>query len=458
MFERYVELEISVEPRRGSTYPLSVRGPGGDARGTLRLPTSDPIYQQLAARLATLDTDEDSLTQIGQMLFSSLFHSNSEIRAVYARTQGTLKPDEGLRMIFYISENEVEVAALPWEFLFDPDQIGPMALLDTPIVRYLPQSAVLPRMQAQLPLKVLLTGAATEPKPDVDGALTEVREALELLGNAVAVTIEPHLTRQKFQRLLRESYHVWHFIGHGAPATDSKSGVLLFEDAQGDAERVSARDLGILLNRNSIRLIILNACDTGKLEIDPFRTVAPALLRAQIPGVVAMQLRVTQDAALAFSGEFYRTLAAGYPLDACVTEGRKAIIGVAGLRNPDWGIPVVYTRAEGGRLFEPQSQPKPTAATQNAGANVSIGSGNTLNEGSAINISNVGNTGVQDDERAEQMAALQELIRANRRRLNQRQLQAAKYGIGVDPSISIEIEDLTKEIAQLERQLKQLGG
>ena len=43
-------------------------------------------------------------------------------------------------------------------------------------------------------------------------------------------------------------------------------------------------------------------------------------------------------------------------------------------------------------------------------------------------------------------------------RLNQRQLQAAKYGIGADPSISIEIEDLTKEIAKQERELKALGG
>jgi hypothetical protein len=466
MFERYVELEISVEPRRGSTYPLSVRGPGGDARGALRLPTSDPTYQQLAARLATLDTDEDSLTQIGQILFSSLFRSNSEIRAVYARTQGTLKSDEGLRLKFDIGENEFDVSALPWEFLYDPDQIGPMATLDTPIVRYLPQSSVLPRMQAQLPLKVLLTGAATEPKPDVDGALDEVREALEPLGKAVAVTIEPHLTRQKFQRLLRESYHVWHFIGHGAPASDTKSGVLLFEDAQGDAERVSARDLGILLNRNGIRLIVLNACDTGKLAVDPFRSVAPALLKAQIPGVIAMQLRVKQDAALAFSGEFYRALAEGFPLDACVTEGRKAIIGVAGLRNPDWGIPVVYTRASDGKLFELPAAPSDSASATpaaNSGTSVSIGSGNVLRDASSINISNVGNTTVSnasqaEQERAEQIVALQELIRANRRRLNQRQLQAAKYGIGADPSISIEIEDLTKEIAKQERELKALGG
>ncbi len=63
-----------------------------------------------------------------------------------------------------------------------------------------------------------------------------------------------------------------------------------------------------------------------------------------------------------------------------------------------------------------------------------------------------------DEERASDIEALRELIRTNRRRLNQRQLQAAKYGIGVDPSISIEIEDLTKEVAKLERELKALGG
>jgi hypothetical protein len=63
-----------------------------------------------------------------------------------------------------------------------------------------------------------------------------------------------------------------------------------------------------------------------------------------------------------------------------------------------------------------------------------------------------------DEERDEQIETLQELIRTTRRRLNQRQLQAAKYGIGADPSITIEIEDLTREIAKLERELRQLGG
>ena len=63
-----------------------------------------------------------------------------------------------------------------------------------------------------------------------------------------------------------------------------------------------------------------------------------------------------------------------------------------------------------------------------------------------------------DEDRESEIEALRELIRTNRRRLNQRQLQAAKYGIGADPSISIEIEDLTKVIAKQERDLKALGG
>jgi hypothetical protein len=44
-----------------------------------------------------------------------------------------------------------------------------------------------------------------------------------------------------------------------------------------------------------------------------------------------------------------------------------------------------------------------------------------------------------------------EIIRAKKRRLNALNLQAARYGINAPPEVSIEIEDLEKEIRQLER-------
>jgi hypothetical protein len=346
----YRDFEIQISSAGAERYMLFVSGPGGDARATIMLPTDTPIYQALADRLARFDTDEASLFDLGQILFQTIFQG--PIKDVYTRSQSALGADEGMRLRLNIDiEQEPAAAALPWEFLCDPDQ-GPLAMLDAPIVRYLPQQAMIPRMASPLPLKILLTGAETPPPAAIERELRDVEAALTALGEHVQITVEPHLTTAKLRALLRLGFHVWHFIGHGDVSRDGSSSVLRFEDATGDTADVSARELGILLQRSGLRLVVLNACNSGRLMVDPFRSLAPALIRAQIAAVVAMQFTVPQEAASAFAGEFYRTLSAGLPIDMCVTEGRKAVMDVAGLRRPDWGIPVVYTRAPDGKLFE----------------------------------------------------------------------------------------------------------
>ena len=355
----YRDCEIQISALDADRYTLFISGPGGDARATITLPLADPVYQGLAARLESFDTDEATLFEIGQLLFRALFQGPA--RDVYTRSQSALGPDQGLRLRFNIDlEREPHIAALPWEFMCDPDQ-GPLAMLDAPIVRYLPQQAVTPTLATALPLKVLLTGAVTPPELHVQRELAEVRAALADLEHEsyVQITVEEHLTRQKLMRWLREGFHIWHFIGHGGTNLAGTSATLLFEDPTGSSEAVSARELGILLNRSGLRLVVLNACNSARLTIDPFRSIAPALIRAQIPAVVAMQFTVPEEAAQAFASEFYRALAEGFPIDACVTEGRKAVMSATGLDRADWGIPVVYTRAPDGRLFD---VPAPTAA------------------------------------------------------------------------------------------------
>jgi predicted ATPase/Tfp pilus assembly protein PilF len=349
MFNQYVDFEINISAAGDARYAVAVSGPGGDASGTLLLPTGDSDFQALIARLAALDTDEETLAQLGQLLFQALFQG--AIKDVYTRGQGMLTSDQGLRLRLNIAPSETALMALPWEFLYDPDQ-GPLALLDAPIARYLPQSSRIPTLQTSLPLKVLLSGAQTPPQTNVERELNEVAAALSELGQHVQITVEPHLTAPKLQKLLRGGFHVWHFVGHGGFARDGATGQLLFEDATGDTEAVSALQLGILLNRSGVRLIVLDACNGAKLSTDPFRNTAPALIRAQIPAVVAMQFTVPEEATRAFATEFYRALAQGFPIDACVTEGRKAVMNATGLGRADWGIPVVYTRAHDGRLFE----------------------------------------------------------------------------------------------------------
>ena len=58
--------------------------------------------------------------------------------------------------------------------------------------------------------------------------------------------------------------------------------------------------------------------------------VAPALMRAGIPGAVAMQYEVYDDSATAFARRFYQSLAAGLSLDEAVAAGRLAILNAGG--------------------------------------------------------------------------------------------------------------------------------
>ena len=58
---------------------------------------------------------------------------------------------------------------------------------------------------------------------------------------------------------------------------------------------------------------------------DPFSSVAPALLMAGVPAVVAMQFPIFDDSAIAFSKAFYQRLAAGELVETAVAEGRLAI-------------------------------------------------------------------------------------------------------------------------------------
>jgi tetratricopeptide (TPR) repeat protein len=356
-FDEYLDFNIRISACDDRGYAVSVRSPGGDAQSRFSPPTLDPAYQQLIDRLASGDTDQDMLDRLGSVLFQALFYG--PMKDVYARSQGVLQPGQGLRLTFDIDASALEVAGLPWEFLYDPDQ-GPLAMLDAPVMRYLPQSQVQASLALPIPLKVLLTGASVDSSADVAGEIATVQAALEGLGDQVRVHVEPHLTYATLQRRLREKFHVWHFVGSGGFSEDTASGWLAFEGINGSA-RIDAPALNILLKRSGVQLAVLSADESARLGREPLRGIASALIRAQTPAVVAMQFPIQADATNAFATEFYGALAEGLPIDACVTEGRKAVMRVSGLGCRDWGGPVVYTRTPDGQLFLRRSNMPPVS-------------------------------------------------------------------------------------------------
>ena len=97
--------------------------------------------------------------------------------------------------------------------------------------------------------------------------------------------------------------------------------------------------------------MLLNACEGARASLnDPFSGAAQSLVLKGIPAVIAMQFEVSDEAAIALASGFYAALADDYPVDAALTEARKAVFA-AGCA-VEWGTPVLYLRAADGRIFD----------------------------------------------------------------------------------------------------------
>jgi len=91
---------------------------------------------------------------------------------------------------------------------------------------------------------------------------------------------------------------VLHFIGHGEYDQRSRSAYLLFEDAEGRSQEMRADVVRQIVARRDIRLVFLNACETGLgmggqpgpgRAFDFSQGVAPMLVQGGVPSVVANQ-------------------------------------------------------------------------------------------------------------------------------------------------------------------------
>jgi formylglycine-generating enzyme required for sulfatase activity len=212
------------------------------------------------------------------------------------------------------------------------------------------------------PLSILLVLAspADLPPVDVEGETERLMQALGSLidAGAIRVTVVRQADLLTVQSLLREEeVHILHFTGHALFDEDDGEGYFVLENEQGGSQPISGQKLGRLLHdEETLQLVSLNACSTAvDSASEPFSGVATALVQAGIPAVVAMQTQITDRAALQFAQVFYESLAYGYPVDAAVAEGRKAI-DLAGTHSVEWAIPMLFMRVSDGMLFDFQSE------------------------------------------------------------------------------------------------------
>lgn len=348
--------------------------------------TFDATLRGHLLRLEQRDLNPGELASLGQQLAGLLFPA--DIRAYLTRSLERIGEDEGLRIRLLI--DNYALAELPWEYAciavadIPTTEQGQASFLALDRRVSLVRCEVLGESPARLEpvtgpvrLVALLADLKDAGYPPLDLA-GEQRSIESALGNNAEfeAAFFTHGTLADLEDALARPCDVFHFAGHGAFVADTSEapglqgkGYLVLVGEQGRPEFFPADKLASNLRGHGVRLAVLGACEGGRRDAEnAWSGIAPALNRAGIPAVVAMQYTIGDQNAIAFTRRLYTALAAGQPIDAAVADGRLAILNRSAeaestneAAEVDWGVPVLYLRAdernEDGILF-----PRPVTA------------------------------------------------------------------------------------------------
>ena len=360
----YEDFELRIEPDDRGYRARVVHSPAGQASSCFELASLEAECEDLLSEigrprrgLRSMETVElEAIQRFGGALFDTVL--DGEVAQVLRESQSIARQGgAGLRWRLRLSEVP-QLAALPWEFLYDrrADRF-PALSVASPLVRYLELPTAAPPLSVTPPIRVLVVAASPRDYSSIgiEAEWRGMRDSLDPLvrrGRLEIDRLEPPILAALEEWLDRGVYHVLHFIGHGAFSAQRDDGLLVLADENGKGRPVDSRRLGTLLQDHpSLRLAVLNACEGARGSLrDPFSGVAQTLARQQIQAVVGMQFEVPDGAAITFSTRFYQKLAQGWPIEAAVAAGRKALyLDDCEL---EWGAPVIYLRSPDGRLFD----------------------------------------------------------------------------------------------------------
>ncbi|KUN80859.1 CHAT domain-containing WD40 repeat protein [Streptomyces griseoruber] len=361
-------LEMSEAP---DGYRIDVTSPSGedtlvaaiDAQELLdRLPSLEAAVLGSAARSRSVGTGmERPAMEVGGTLFDSIFQSG--IKALYLSSRQKAQ-EHGRRLRMVLRVRSPELAALPWELLYD-EKLGGYLCLHHPVIRHVEMLEPVAPLRVEPPLRILgmvsLPGSLSplEAETEREGLTTALKPLID--EGRVWLDWVAGGTKQDLFNALFAGCHIFHFIGHGKFDDQRRQGMLVFSDEQGRESPLHAEALGSLISvaDPSPRLVVLNSCETGTSHARDLFSSTAAKLEYTVPAVVAMQFAVTDKAAVLFSRAFYQALAANRPVDEAVRTGRIALRADKD-DSLECFTPVLYQRSGDARLFDFTSLRKPT--------------------------------------------------------------------------------------------------
>jgi hypothetical protein len=362
----YVDIAVRISPGSGAQYRVAVTTPQGSCESTLELPFElanlagvvSGVAQTMRDISRTPVATGPNARELGAQLYRSLFHGN--VASLLDRTDAVVRgmADTGIRIRLSMDMHGTgmaEVSSLPWELIAATPTDLPLVMSKrTVLVRSPDVLKPTDRIPFQPPLRIL----AVVSNPRGTSPLDLEEERVRITENwgrlpGVRVDFARPVVSELLEKLASADYHVMHYMGHGDFDVVTGRGALLLEKEDGSADPVDGERLQVLLADEPLRLVFLNACKTGTTSarsgFDPFAGIATSLIKAGVPAVVAMQFPISDRAAISFADTFYQRIAQGFPVDAAVAEGRKALWGGD---QSEWATPVLFLRSSDGVLFE----------------------------------------------------------------------------------------------------------
>ncbi len=352
---QYTEFGLAISERQGTKYPVQV------FESDFGVDTSDisfesfleeEKFQATINRIKEWRASREDLRWIGDKFFNAIFQ-----REVYHLLQKSLDKarHENKYVRFRLRLDAPELISLPWELMHSSDLDSEYIALHKrlSLVRYLPLARAYRKSHYQGPLKVLVFISRSRINElDVLKEKKNIKKALRPLiwSGDVRLRICEQATLENLSRELDRHPDILHYIGH-ADFDDERNEAYLEFEAE---HRVFARTLKGSLAESSIKLAVLNSCKTAAAtETDAFTGVAQNLVKAGIPAVVAMQLKIPDDTAAWFSEIFYSKLLRFFSIAVAVAETRRKIMERTELDQQHWATPVLFMREGEPILFNP---------------------------------------------------------------------------------------------------------
>lgn len=301
---------------------------------------------------------EEFLRLLGTQLFEMLF--TGEVKRLYDAARFSHKRRR-LNIVF--TSMIPWIADFPWELAFDPGCESFLATSDVRFVRNVLTPVPADGIEQRPKLRILV--ASAQPSGSVPLSVEQETQRIKICFNPLTVPcladveVMARATPEALHECLRSQpegleFDVVHFIGHGVWDHATGVGYVLFEDENGCERKVSAGQLLPILRARGVRVVFLNACETGRGSSGYNQGVAMVLAREGVPAVVANQYSVVDNSASLFALHFYGCLAAGLGIADAMREARIAV-RYSQSEPMDWGVPVLFARNPRATLCTPRA-------------------------------------------------------------------------------------------------------